>query len=243
MSFSYLSLRSRSPTLLICFSRTFDSIITSYEDLAQAALLTLRMEARCRILYSLGVVLSPETAPYVLDQEVREPDPEILRLNAELVALDETTVRYLRDREVAFMRTGLGLLVNRYLVANASTASPMNARGCGRMRLNVLVLQQNLKNIEEGTDLSRAAEYFALFDRGPDAIVEKAKEVAEAEGQGGEDGEGKGGVEVFTYDELKKLMELCYSVQLNDPERGVTAAAKREMGNKMLNLSEILWQS
>lgn len=195
------------------------------------------MEARCRILYSLGVVLSPETAPYVLDQEVREPDPEILRLNTELVALDETTVRYLRDREVAFMRTGLGLLVNRYLVANASTASPMNARGCGRMRLNVLVLQQNLKNIEEGADLSRAAEYFALFDRGPDAIVEKAS------GQRGEEGEGRDGVEVFTYDELKRLMELCYSVQLNDPERGVTAAAKREMGDKMLNLSEILWQS
>lgn len=205
------------------------------------------MEARCRILYSLGVVLSPETAPYVLDQEVREPDPEILRLNAELVALDETTVRYLRDREVAFMRTGLGLLVNRYLVANASTASPMNARGCGRMRLNVLVLQQNLKNIEEGADLSRAAEYFSLFDRGPDAIVEKAREVAEAGGQGveegGEEGKGKEGVEVFTYDELKNLMELCYSVQLNDPERGVTAAAKREMGDKMLNLSEFLWQS
>ena len=228
------------------FFRTFDNIITSYEDLAQAALLTLRMEARCRILYSLGVVLSPETAPYVLDQEVREPDPEILRLNAELVALDESTVRYLRDREVAFMRTGLGLLVNRYLVANAPTASPMNARGCGRMRLNVLVLQQNLKNIEEGADLSRAAEYFSLFDRGPDAIVEKAREVAEAGKQGGEDGEDgkeKEGVEVFTYDELKNLMELCYSVQLNDPERGVTAAAKREMGDKMLNLSEFLWQS
>lgn len=224
--------------------RTFDNIITSYEDLAQAALLTLRMEARCRILYSLGVVLSPETAPYVLDQEVREPDPEILRLNAELVALDESTVRYLRDREVAFMRTGLGLLVNRYLVANAPTASPMNARGCGRMRLNVLVLQQNLKNIEEGADLSRAAEYFSLFDRGPDAIVEKAREVAEATGKGGGEGEErKEGVEVFTYDELKNLMELCYSVQLNDPERGVTAAAKREMGDKMLNLSEFLWQS
>ncbi|SPO00637.1 related to secretion protein rsec8 [Cephalotrichum gorgonifer] len=231
---------------------TFDGIISSYEDLAQAALLTLRMEARCRLLYSLGVVLSPETAPYVLDQEVREPDPEILALNSELVSLDETTVRFLREREIGFIRTGLGLLVNRYLVGNAPTASPMNSKGCGRMRLNVLVLQQNLRNIEEGADLSRASEYFSLFDKGPDAIVEKAKEVSAAqqeEGVGGDGegvrgvGKGKGGVELFTFDELKNLMELCYSEQLNDPERGVTAAAKREMADKMLNLSEFLWQS
>lgn len=194
------------------------------------------MEARCRIMYSLGVVFSPETAPYVLDQEVQEPDPEILKLNSELVALDETGARFLREREAAFIRSGLGLLVTRYVVANAPTASPMNSRGCGRMRLNILVVQQNLKNIEEGADLSRAAEYFALFEGGPDAIVQKAKEVSEA-------GENAEGVEVFTYDELKNLMELCYSVQLNDPERGVTAAAKREMGDKMLNLSEFLWQS
>ncbi|MBE3111693.1 MAG: hypothetical protein IMZ46_14500 [Acidobacteria bacterium] len=173
----------------------------------------------------------------MLDQEVREPDPEILRLNAELVALDETAARFLRAREAAFIRTGLGLLVDRYVVANAATASPMNARGCGRMRLNVLVVQQNLKNIEEEADLGRAAEYFALFEGGPDAIVQKAREVAEA-AEGGVEG-----VEVFTYDELRRLMELCYSVQLSDPERGVTAAAKREMGDKMLDLSEFLWQS
>lgn len=198
------------------------------------------MEARCKIIHSLHIVLSPETAPYVLDQEVREPDPEILSLNSELVASDETTVRYLRDKEITFVRTGLGLLVNRYLVGNAPMASPMNSKGCGRMKLNVLVLQQNLKNIEEGVDLSRTTNYFDLFNKGPDAIVAKAKEVSEIQANA-EEGVPTG--EVFTYDELKNLMELCYSEQLNDPERGVTSAAKREMADKMLNLSEFLWQS
>ena len=204
------------------------------------------MEVRCRIVQSLCTTLSPSAAPYLLDQDVNEPDPEILSLNAEMVAYDEITSRFLREREVNFIRTGLGLLVNSYLIGNAPMVAPMNDRGCGRMQLNILVLQQNLKNIEEGVDLVRAANYYELFKKGPDAIVEQAKVDAEAKSQGVADG-GEGAISgdnnSFTYDELKALMELCYSEQLADPERGVGAAAKRHMASKLLTLSEYLWQS
>lgn len=215
--------------------QTFDKIVTSYEELAGTALLMLHMEVRCRIVYSLRNALSPEVAPYLLEQEVREPDPAILSLNLELVLFDETIVRYLRDREVAFIRTGLGLLINCYLVGNARLASPMNEKGCGRMQLNILVLQQNLKNIEEGVDLARAANYFALFDRGPNAIVERAKEDKEKAGSGGRNS--------FTYEELKALIELCYSEPMANAERGTAAAARRRMDDKLLGLSEHLWQT
>ncbi|KAK1760491.1 putative exocyst complex component sec8 [Echria macrotheca] len=223
----------------------FDGILSSYEELAATALRTLHMEVRCRIAHSLHTALSPETAPYLLDQDVNEPDPQILSLNAEMVAYDETTTRFLREREVAFVRTGLGLLVNNYLIRNAPMVAPMNARGCGRMQLNILVLQQNLKNIEEGVDLVRAANYYELFEKGPDAIVEKAKDDAAAKAQ---DGEEKGAVAErdvnrFSYDELKALMELCYSEQLADPERGVAAQAKRQMAERLLKVSEYMWQS
>lgn len=223
--------------------RQFDSILSSYEELAATALRTLHMEARCRIVQSLQTALSAETAPYLLDQEVNEPDPQILSLNAEMVVYDETTTRFLREREVAFVRTGLGLLINSYLIRNALMVAPMNARGCGRMQLNILVLQQNLKNIEEGVDLVRAANYFELFDRGPDAIVDKAKEdAAVMDSDEAQEGAAKDNNK-FTYDELKALMELCYSEQLADPERGVASAAKRQMADKLLNLSEYMWQS
>ena len=195
------------------------------------------MEVRCRIAYSLRVALSPETAPYLLDQDVNEPDPQILSLNGELVAYDETIAKFLRDREVAFIRTGLGLLINSYLVGNAFTVAPMNSKGCGRMQLNILVLQQNLKNIEEGVDLARAANYYALFDRGPDAMVEKAKEDA-----GKASGEGQD-ADRFSYDELKTMIELFYSEQAANPERGIKEAAKRQMGDKLLSLSEHMWQT
>lgn len=214
--------------------QSFDGILSSYEELAATALLTLHMEVRSRILYSLRTSLSPETAPYLLDQEVSEPDPQILSLNGELVQYDETITQYLREREVSFIRSGLGLLINSYLVVNASMVSPMNAKGCGRMKLNILVLQQNLKNIEEGVDLARAADYFGLFEVGPDSILERAKTDSADEA--------KDGIR-FTYDELKALMELCFSEQLANPERGIASAAKRQMSDKLLNLSEIMWQT
>ncbi|KAK6952219.1 exocyst subunit [Daldinia eschscholtzii] len=221
--------------------QSFDSIVSSYEDFASTVLLTLHMEIRCRTIQSLRVALSPETAPYVLgEQEIKEPDPPVLSLNSELVAYDETIVRYLRDKETAFVRTGLGLLINTYLVSNALATQPMNLRGCERMQLNILVLQQNLKNIEAGVDLARAANYYSLFQDGPDQIVEKARRDKEREASGGPP---IPEAERFTYDELKALLELCYSEQLADPERGVAAAAKRKMGEKVLALSEFMWQS
>lgn len=219
--------------------RSFDSIVSSYEELAGTVLLTLHMEIRCRIVHSLAATMSPATAPYVLplDQEIKEPDQTILSLNSELVSYDETTVRYLREPEISFTRTGLGLLINSYLVGNALQTQPMNASGCNRMKLNILVLQQNLKNIEAGVDLARAANYYTLFEAGPDGIVEKAKTNSE-KGLDAVPEEDK-----FSYDEMKALVELCYSEQLANPERGIAAAAKRQMGEKNLALSEYMWQS
>jgi exocyst complex component 4 len=220
-------------------NRTFDNIVSSFEELAGTALLTLHMEVRCRIVHLLRNALSPDLAPYLLDQEVREPDPQILNLNLELVLFDETIAKYLRDREVAFIRSGLGLLISSYLVGNASMASPINERGIGRMQLNILVLQQNLKNVEQGVDLARAANYFSLFDKGPDAIMAKAeqdrdKKVGDAETDVSN---------TFTYDELKVLMELCFSEQCADPERGLASAAKRQLTDKMTELGEKMWQT
>ncbi|GAO16474.1 hypothetical protein UVI_02011150 [Ustilaginoidea virens] len=249
----HLPLTEESAQLTVVV-RKFDNIVASYEELAMTALLTLHMEVRCRIVHSLQNVLCPDLAPYLLDQEVREPDPQILGLNHELVILDETIVRHLRDKEVSFVRNGLGRLINTYLVRNARLASPMNDKGCGRMQLNILVLQQNLKNIEQGVDLARSANYFALFEQGPDAIVEKARQAkdkaaAAADGDGDGDADAGAGAgagadaDAFTYEELGALMELCFSEPMADKERGIASAARRRMDEKLQELREHLGQS
>lgn len=98
------------------------------------------------------------------------------------------------------------------------------------MQLNILVLQQNLKNIEKDVSLDRSAKFFDLFTEGADAVIKYASA-----------GEGK--AEKFSYDELKCLVELCYSEQVCSPERGISTVAKRGMGEHLLQLSEHMWQS
>lgn len=192
------------------------------------------MEVRCQIIHALSTALSVKSSRYVLEQTVVDPDPRLLSLNADLVAYDETVVRFLRDKEISFIHKGLGLLIDTFLVTNAGMVEAMNGNGCERMQLNILVLQQNLKNIEADVSLDRAAKYFGLFTSGPDAAVQQAKEQKE---------KGDGGKELFNYDELKTIVELCYSEQLASPERGISTVARRAMGEHTLQLSEYMWQS
>lgn len=214
----------------------FDSIVSSYQELAIKVLLTLHMEIRCQIIYALSHTLSPTPTPYLLEQEVKDPDPQILSVNADLIAYEETLAMLLRDRETAFIRTGLGLLVNSYLVTNAGMVKAMNKNGYGRMNLNIRVLQQNLKNIEENVSLGRALRYFELFSEGAEAVVKEAQDSKDR-------GEEEGGVAKFNYEELKTLIELCYSEQVSSPERGTSTVAKRREGEDLLKLSEYMWES
>ncbi|KAI9746344.1 MAG: hypothetical protein M1818_000056 [Claussenomyces sp. TS43310] len=214
----------------------FDAIVSAYQELAALVILTLHMEIRAQIIHHLSLALSPQTAPYVLEQVVNEPDPLILSLNADLVAYNETTSRYLKGKEIDFLRTGLGLIIDTLLVTDAGTVQSMNVNGCGRMQLNILVLQQNLKNIEPDVGLSRAAAYYDLFSAGPDAILERAREGKDKVEHGHRR-------ETYNYDELKTLLELCFSQQISDPERGVSTVARRSMGDKLLQLSEVMWES
>ena len=190
-------------------------------------LFTLHIDIRCGIIHMIERSLHGK---YLLDQPTNEADPSVLSLNADLVSFDENISGYLRERERTFITTSLGLLLDQILVANASHIQSMNLHGCGRMQLNILVLQQNLKNIEGDVTLARSAHFFDLFTEGPDSIIAKAKETR---------GKDLG----FSYEELKVLVELCYSEGIHSARREVAVAAKRALSDHLLALSEHMWQT
>ena len=169
-------------------------------------------------------------APYLLDQPANEPDPSVLTLNADLVNFDDKLTMYLPDREHRFIISGLGFLLDNLLVGNASQISAMNINGCGRMQLNILVLQQNFKSIEDEVTLARSTQFFELFGEGALAILEKAKESS---------GKDLG----FNLDELKVLIKLCHSEGLKSQQRDVALQAKRTSNDHLLQLSESMWNS
>ena len=208
-------------------SSTFDGILSAYRELATKALLTLHVDIRCGIIHMMTQTLK---ASYFLDQPANEPDSSVLRLNADLLSFDDTLTIHLPEKEYQFMTSGLGLLLDHQLVTNASKISVMNENGCGRMQLNILVLQQNLKSIESDATLTRSAQFFEYFTEGAGTIVSKVKEA--------------GGKDVgFNLEELKVLIELCYSEALQSEQRDIAMQAKRALSDHQLQLSECMWNT
>lgn len=97
------------------------------------------------------------------------------------------------------------------------------------MQLNILVLQQNLKAIEAEAVLSRSAEYFEMFEEGPEEIVKRARERGRAVG--------------WSLEELRGLVELCFSEGLRSEGREGAVAARKGLGATVLELSEVLWDT
>lgn len=152
----------------------FDKTIASIRALATTALLTLQLDVRAGIIHMLTRTLS---SPYLLPHPATDPDPSVLTLNTDLLSLDNTLTTHLPDAEHTFIMTGLTKLVDKLLVRNAGKIVAMNMNGCGRMQLNILVLQQNLKAVETKGDvaLSRSAAFFDLFLEGAEGVVARAK--------------------------------------------------------------------
>jgi exocyst complex component 4 len=205
----------------------FDNVVAAFQELATTALLTLHVDIRCGMIHMITRVLK---APYLLDQPVNEPDSDVLALNADLLSFDDNLTTYLPEKEYIFITTGLVLLLDTLLVTNATIIPIMNLNGCERMKLNILVLQQNLRSVENGVSLTRGAQFYDYFSQGADAIIAKAKAT--------------GGKDLgFSMEEFKVLVELCYSEALQSPQRDIAAQAKRALGEHLLQLSESMWNS
>ncbi|GME46116.1 Exocyst complex component sec8 [Neofusicoccum parvum] len=159
-----------------------------------------------------------------------EPDADVLRLNSELSDIDEEIGGQLMQQQHNYITHGIGSLADTLLVRNSGRIGRMNENGCGRMQLNILVLQQNLKNIEAGAVLTKATQYYNMFTTGPESVVAVAKQSTDQKGP-------------FTYDELKVLVELYYSEDAASERREVAMKAKTGLNDYLLQLSEHMWQS
>lgn len=131
------------------------------------------------------------------------------------------------------MTRGLAALMDTYLLSLCTRRiGRMNTHGCAHMQLNILVLQQNLKNIEEGAELPNAALFFDLFTAGPDAIVTRAKQYGKDFGvAGGMLGEAS----------VKKLLEMTFEERLTGDNRESSVSAKRQLDAQLLEISEFMY--
>ena len=207
-----------------------DMVVATYRRLATLIHRTLHTNLRLTTLHSLSSTIQPTYTP---DSALADPDPAIQALTSSLTAYEAEIATYLPPTQSAQVISGLSQFADTYLVHLClQRIKAMNEDGCRLMQLNVLVLQQNLKNIEDEARLGDSALYFELFMEGPEAVVKRAKE------------RGKGfGVESGVYGEagVKSLLRVCYGERLRDGRREVGVQAQRQLEAQELEVSEYMY--
>ena len=210
----------------------FDQMLQSIKALATTALYTLHLDIRLGVIHMLTRTLA---APYILNEVAQDPDPSILQLNGDLISFADTLSAHLAPETRNFVTSGLAELIDSFLVSNASQIMHgMNEHGCRRMQLNILVLSQNLKSIENTAqgrtvELDRSDRFYELFIEGPDSVIARARD------KGGE------GLEGFDLEELKVLVELWYKQGTESTQREVQVKSKKDLSDHLLVLTECLW--
>ncbi|RAR01967.1 protein transport [Stemphylium lycopersici] len=208
----------------------FDAVVSTYHSLSTRVLRTLHLSMRSTILYSLNA--STQSNIYI-DTLLSDPDPAILALNSTLISFDTEVSTYIPASSYSHITRGLASLMDTYLFSLCtSKIERMNTNGCALMQLNILVLQQNLKNIEDGATLPYAALFFDMFTAGPDAIVARAKQYGKGFGVPGK---------TFGEDDVRKLLEMAYEEKVNAENREASVQAKRSLDAQLLELSEFMY--
>ncbi|RAK88699.1 hypothetical protein BO79DRAFT_148364 [Aspergillus costaricaensis CBS 115574] len=277
----YLPLNQETATV-------FDTTLQSLRDLACTALFALHVDIRCGIIHMLKRTMegpkprnirssepatpSPSSLAnwwHILSNQPTAASPTVLELNNDLIAFDTNISSYLGPPERWFITSGLARFIDRTFVANTCHIGAMNENGALRLQLDVLVLQQNLKNIiidptddgrkddspnsqqnSEHTEvvaLPRSAKFLDWFLEGAEKALDYAKDEKESFATHGDQALAAGNGEPFTYDELKVLIDLCFSDILLGPRgaenREEFMAAKKASADALLRLNEVMWDS
>lgn len=261
----------------------FDQTLQSLHGLGSNALLTLHVDIRCGIIHMLTKTMSGPNPPTIRNSEPTTPSPSasenwwhiimnqptaaspsILQLNSDLIAFDTNISTYLGSAEHWFITSGLARFIDRVFVTCTRYIGAMNENGALRLQLDVLVLQQNLKNIiidptaesasgtidpasQEVVALPRSAKFLDWFLEGAEKSLDYAKEEKETFAEQGDKALAAGNGEPFTYDELRVLVDLCFSEILRGP-RGAESredfmAAKKASADALLRLNEVMWDA
>lgn len=149
-------------------ARDFDAVSSSFADLSALVLRTLHLELRLQILAGVSKSLG---STYELGQDYRDPDSAIVNLGKGLLAIDEDLTSHLPASQYQHITRSLSELADTALIQFAATVPAMDGHGNARMQLNILVLQQNLKDIEKEASLAGAAQYWEMFDEGPEGMA------------------------------------------------------------------------
>ena len=199
----------------------FDGIINAYQELAEESLRTLHVEMRCQVYYRLNTSIR---GSYLYSEVAESPEEDILALSSDLLKFDRETKSLLRPRDHTFIVSGITRFVDAtFINAIMRNIPSANEAGNDHFQLNSRVLYHNLSNIEPNSDLTRSFRFFELFQQGAEATLQAARSYTTG----------------LTKDELKKLLELRASADMENADREHAMSAKRLLDDQLSRLDRI----
>ncbi|ORX58842.1 hypothetical protein DM01DRAFT_1333460 [Hesseltinella vesiculosa] len=204
-------------------ARRFDTLLTTYQQLAETCLFTLRLEIRCHTLYYLQMVV--REGNYFLEDESYEPDPFVISLNADLMDIDDSINTSLPRKDEVFCFDGLPALMVHVLVSEASFIKRMNRHGAQKMIRNILALQQNLTNFvppSQSAIMERARRYYQMFNYGTDNLIKSIRDNGPS----------------YTFDEYHVILALINNA--NNEEDNENEEATTSSSDWFMQLDEVM---
>ncbi|KAI8994873.1 Sec8 exocyst complex component-specific domain-containing protein [Pilobolus umbonatus] len=205
-------------------AKRFDALLTTYQQLAETCLFTLRLEGRCHTMYYLEMAM--REGNYRLEDETFEPDPYVITLNSDLMELDDCIISSLPPKDEAFAFDGLPGLIVYILMTEATYIKRLNNNGVQKMIRNILALQQNLSNfvpLSQCSIMERAREYYQLYTLGSEGMIRSIQENGPQ----------------FTFDEYRVILGLIHDINKEqvDESRSPTATSPNPDSNRQSNSS------
>lgn len=149
---------------------TLNQLSRDFEELAETCLLVLHLEVRVHCFYYL---LPVAQSSFAMGIDSQEPDPEVIRFNKDLAAIDEAMGVALQPWKLRYIFEGVGHLVATILINCANTIKRINSNGVKKMCRNIFAIQQSLTSITMSREvaLDYARQYFELFYHTPEEIL------------------------------------------------------------------------
>mmetsp|Transcript_49273 Transcript_49273/g.123890 ORF Transcript_49273/g.123890 Transcript_49273/m.123890 type:complete len:640 (+) Transcript_49273:74-1993(+) len=162
------ALRGESRT----WARSLENVIEKMTDCSEKCLFVLRVETRLHCIFFLNQL----EVNYKLSYPSSEPDPCIVKLNADLSVLEDSLSSYLPIDKTRYILNDLPRFLSDLLICSLAHVKAVNQAGVARLCRNVLAAQQIASNISVSLDseklFERARQYFELLKLTPEELQE-----------------------------------------------------------------------
>ncbi|KAL7666985.1 Exocyst complex component Sec8 [[Candida] zeylanoides] len=151
----------------------FDDVVATFARIRTHTLLALRYDLRCKAIYYIS--RSFEEGDWTPPAEPADCDHFIGEYNRQVFQVDNKLSRVLDPAEKECVFGGLAPFLEALLISKSQLCRQMSTNGVKRVMLNILVLQQMLRNIvssPESVNFNRSLAYFEMFTMTEFALVE-----------------------------------------------------------------------